>query len=128
MGRWKLVFGLIGAAFLQAAVLAIVLLIVFNYDFDGPDPYSSIHQGLKIAPMMGFSDDALVNVGDGKALDQLPGVGEVIAQRIIDVREVINGYILPEDLMLVKGIGQKTLDKIMTVLEDTLVTLPEHVD
>ena len=46
-------------------------------------------------------------------LDTLPGVGEVIAQRIIEEREQNGPFYYPEDLMNVKGIGEKTLEKLL---------------
>ena len=72
-------------------------------------------------PLMGFAADSIVNTGDEKALDALPGVGEVISERMIEMREVIGGYQLPEDLLLVKGIGEKTMNGMMAVLEEKLV-------
>ena len=74
---------------------------------------------------MGLSADSLVNSGDAKQLDKLPGVGEVISQRMIEMRDMIGGFRLPEDLMLVKGIGEKTFAKIMAALDEPLVLLPE---
>ncbi len=94
----------------------------------GPDNYASLHPSSTMAPLMGFAADALVNTGDAAALDTLPGVGEVIAQRIIETRALLGGYRLPEDLLLVKGIGEKTLEKLMAVLEESLVTLQEIAD
>ena len=47
-------------------------------------------------------------------LDTLPGVGEVIAQRIIEEREENGPFYYPEDLMNVKGIGEKTLEKLLS--------------
>ena len=55
-----------------------------------------------------------VNSADADELDTLPGVGEVIAQRIIEEREENGPFYYPEDLMNVKGIGEKTLEKLLS--------------
>ncbi len=47
-----------------------------------------------------------------RELIQLPGVGEVIAKRILDFREKHGPFKRVEDLMKVKGIGEKSLEKI----------------
>ena len=54
-----------------------------------------------------------VNSADADELDTLPGVGEVIAQRIIEEREENGPFYYPEDLMNVNGIGEKTLEKLL---------------
>ncbi len=45
-------------------------------------------------------------------LQTLPGVGAVIAQRIVREREENGPFAYPQDLLCVKGIGQKTLQKL----------------
>ena len=53
-----------------------------------------------------------VNAADLTELDALPGVGPAIAQLIIEERELGGPFHYPEDLLSVKGIGEKTLEKI----------------
>ena len=55
-----------------------------------------------------------VNEAGADELDDLPGVGPVIAQRIIEEREKNGPFFFPEDLLNVKGIGEKTLDKLLS--------------
>ena len=87
--------------------------------------FNTLHPVSTLQPVMGLSAESILNTGDAVALDVLPGVGEVIAERIIETRAVLGGFCLPEDLMLVKGIGEKTFEKIMEALDEALVPLTE---
>ncbi len=58
------------------------------------------------------SDPIDLNRATVRELIQLPGVGEVIAKRIVDFREEHGPFKRVEDLMKVKGIGEKSLEKI----------------
>jgi len=51
-----------------------------------------------------------VNVANIKELQELPGVGAVTAQRIIDLRQKSGRFRRVEDLLAVRGISQKKLD------------------
>lgn len=53
-----------------------------------------------------------VNTASQKELESLPGIGEVLAQRIIEYRETHGPFQTPEDLLKVRGIGPKKLEKI----------------
>ena len=53
-----------------------------------------------------------LNRATARELIQLPGVGEVIAKRIVDFREEHGPFKRVEDLMKIKGIGEKSLEKI----------------
>jgi len=51
-----------------------------------------------------------INVASIKELEELPGVGPVTAQRIIDQRQKGGRFRRVEDLLAVRGISQKKLE------------------
>ncbi len=57
-----------------------------------------------------------INSASADELCLLPGIGTVIAQRIIDERSVHGAFHYPEDLLCVSGIGEKTLVRIAPYL------------
>lgn len=61
-----------------------------------------------------LSSDRLVDLNRANAgeLEALPGIGAVLAQRVIDFRQSVGGFRTIEDLRGVKGIGAKKFDRI----------------
>ncbi|MBZ5660826.1 MAG: helix-hairpin-helix domain-containing protein [Acidobacteriia bacterium] len=53
-----------------------------------------------------------LNVANVKELQELPGVGAVTAQRIIDMRQKTGRFKRVEDLLAIRGISQKKLDAL----------------
>jgi len=58
-----------------------------------------------------------INRAEAKELERLPGIGPVMAQRIVDFRSQNGRFGRMEDLMKVKGIGKKTLEKLKPFIE-----------
>ncbi|NLY88345.1 MAG: ComEA family DNA-binding protein [Firmicutes bacterium] len=57
------------------------------------------------------------NTASSSELQTIPGIGPVLATRIIEYRETVAPFTRPEDLLNVSGIGAKTLEKIVKYLE-----------
>ncbi len=62
-----------------------------------------------------------IKTADADTLQTLPGVGEVLAGRIIEYRELSGGFVTVEQLMEVSGIGQQKFDALRDdiTVEDT---------
>ncbi len=65
-----------------------------------------------------------LNVANVKELQELPGVGAVTAQRIIDLRQKSGRFHRVEDLLAVRGISQKKLDAMRPYITVSAPTSP----
>lgn len=57
-----------------------------------------------------------INTADAAQLAQLPQVGAKMAQRILDYRKSSGGFKRVQDLMKVKGIGEKVFAKLQPLI------------
>jgi len=66
-----------------------------------------------------------VNTADWETLSLVPGLGETLSRRIVEVREAIPGkqFRTLDELQEVRGIGAKTLDRLRPYL--TISDAPE---
>ena len=64
------------------------------------------------------SDTRLININTaGQAeLESLPGIGPVKARAIIEYRKAYKGFVAPEEIMEVSGIGKATYQKIKDLI------------
>ena len=77
-----------------------------------------------IAPSNGISTDSVttssgkvnINTASSVVLDTLPGIGPVLAERIVDYREANGPFKAIEELAAVEGIGSKTLLEILNLI------------
>lgn len=57
-----------------------------------------------------------INTADEDELTDLPGIGETLAERIVEYREKSGGFTSKEDLLNVNGIGRKTIEEIAELI------------
>lgn len=102
------VSGLITAA-LAAAVLLVPLAKEqrLNRQIDGD------YSGIIPAPENNVNDTVYVNINTASEhqLRRLDGIGEATARAIVEYREANGGFKSAEELLNVKGVGEKTLEK-----------------
>ncbi|MDF0675368.1 MAG: helix-hairpin-helix domain-containing protein [Nitrospira sp.] len=57
-----------------------------------------------------------LNRASARELESLPGIGAVMAQRVVAFRTSVGGFRTVEDLREVKGIGAKTFDRLKSLV------------
>ncbi|MDO4719671.1 MAG: helix-hairpin-helix domain-containing protein [Peptostreptococcaceae bacterium] len=75
---------------------------------------SSPSPGNPILPREGSSGEGLLNINTATSeqLQTLPGIGKVLAERILEKRTETGGFQSAEDLLSVSGIGEKKFEDI----------------
>lgn len=77
-------------------------------------PSSSLPESSQSEESTAFPVD--LNTADAAQLDTVPGIGEVIAGRIIEYRNSVGKFKTVDELLNVKGIGEKTLEEMRDFL------------
>ena len=80
-----------------------------------------------VPALVAAGQEAVVNINTAgtEQLMLLPRVGPSVAARIIEFREENGGFKAPEDLLLVRGVGEKTFELIephITLSGETTLT------
>lgn len=73
------------------------------------EPTENVETVQTVVPKEGPLD---LNTATKRQLMELPGIGEVLAQRILDYRQTYGTFVAVEDLLNVQGIGEKKLEQI----------------
>lgn len=73
---------------------------------------------LPLSPLPSSSEEEKININTAskETLETLPGIGEVLAQRIIDLREKRGGFKRVEEIQDVSGIGVKKFEAIKDLI------------
>lgn len=104
----------------KAEILSILLTAAFIlsaalFIFLGKDGYTVSVAAVTPAPqspVISEQEPLNINTADAKALDELPGIGQTLAERIIAYREENGGFAAISDITLVDGIGSDTFERI----------------
>lgn len=93
--RWFLIVSVVTCLLLSAAAGP-----TFAQARGGAEPKATV-----LAPVN-------LNTATAEQLDRLPGIGPKTAAAIIELRQKMGGFKKVEDLMSVRGIGEKTFIKL----------------
>lgn len=101
------------------AVICVTLALALIFLLWGVHHFRNYYRAPLSATPLAVSDTVNpidINSADMDELCCLPGIGEALAQRIIDYRSNIGGFTSLEQLLQIKGIGQLTLERIKPFL------------
>ena len=59
---------------------------------------------------------SIINSGDSEELQQVPGIGPATADKILQMRKSYGAFKSVDDLLAIRGIGKKRLDKMRKYL------------
>jgi comEA protein len=95
---------------LAVVTAAMIVWVICFWSADNSQPV--ILQQLTIQTLDNTDSLLDLNHATSEELQSLPGIGPVLAQRILDWREENGSFQSVEDVLSVKGIGQATYEKI----------------
>ena len=110
MKRWL-------GAMLAAAAAAVCLIPAFTAEKGISDSFRTEKREAAAARPAASEGTVLINEAEAEELLLLPGVGETLAQAILDERSLHGPFYYPEDLMSVRGIGPAKLEKMKPLLD-----------
>lgn len=112
---------------LATCALLLILSVTLSYQEKHTDAYAASGRKASAVTMIPLPDgDVDVNGGDLTEVTRLPGVGPVLGQAILAERACHGPYYYPEDLLDVRGIGDKTLAGLRDRLNLTQPTAEEE--
>ncbi|MBE0601876.1 MAG: helix-hairpin-helix domain-containing protein [Firmicutes bacterium] len=105
--------------FLALLMVAGVALLVSHWQGRETVTYlqASVKPAVSSAPYSWPGGDVNVNTADFEQLQTLTGINRSQMQALLDDRALYGDFDFPEDLIFIKGIGEKTLEKIFDQLD-----------
>ena len=95
---------------LATCALLLILSVILSYHEKRSDAFAASScrtAAVTVIPLP--AGDVDVNGGDLTEVTRLPGIGPVLGRAILEERGLHGPYYYPEDLLNVRGIGDKTL-------------------
>jgi len=104
----------------RGSVLIVVLAVVLAGPVFAPAVVSAQQQPAAQAPEKAAASTTVnLNTATADQLDSLPGVGPAMAARILEYRQKNGGFKKIEELMNIKGIGEKNFLKLKPLVTVT---------
>lgn len=103
---------------LAGAILCVLICYLFTFRRAAPTQYPVRGIYATAAPLTDADKSQRVNLNTATAqqLMTLPGIGPVTAQAILEARQQLGAFHYVEELLHVRGIGNKTLQKIYDLI------------
>ncbi|MBZ5640535.1 MAG: helix-hairpin-helix domain-containing protein [Acidobacteriia bacterium] len=97
---------------LVAGILSIFLVAAASPARAAPPPAASRSAAAKAVPTAPVD----VNTASAAQLETVPGIGKALAQRIVEFREKNGPFGEVDDLVKVRGIGEKSIQRLKPYL------------
>ena len=97
---------------LLAALFALGMTVTYRHTHREPQSSYEVTTVTRRAVQETAVEKVNINTASQEELENLPGIGEALAGRIVEYRRENGAFAAPEDLLGVKGIGEKTLEEM----------------
>jgi len=111
--RKNFLFFLIVLVFLSACFVLTLITVR-----EEPEYIAVLHTSAAVSDISETAAENLININTASAeeLQKLPGIGEVLAKRIIAYRTAVGEFDETSEIMNVAGIGEKTFENIKDLI------------